>query len=366
MANYVIGTASGGYYNYRGANNPPYAFGSSVGLGAQHIQNFSIQLASNSGTGTVYGTIWNSAGNVVWRSGATSVGVDTSAPFGRVTWSPETYISDAYYFGFLKAAGSQINWDVVNGDNSTITGNDAIGTSGTGTIYRRLVGDINYYSVSVPAAPSVSSTPYNGGVTISFSSNGDGGEGIYAWQYSTDGSNWYGIGSNPFNVGGTNGVALTVYVRGVNVVGAGPAGSATSTPRTVPTAPQSFAASNSTFGRLALSWAAPASDGGESINGYRLRTGLTVGSGTVLYDGTATSFNHDGLSPYTDYSYNIVAYNDAGEGAGTTLTAKTLGGIGKVWNGTSYVTVLPKVWNGTAFVDAQARMWNGTEWKHGI
>jgi hypothetical protein len=70
--------------------------------------------------------------------------------------------------------------------------------------------------------------------------------------------------------------------------------------------------------------------------------------------------------PYEDYSYTVTAANAVGEGAAASLTAKTLGGIVKIWNGTTYSTALPKVWNGTAWVNAQARVWDGSEWKYGI
>jgi hypothetical protein len=70
--------------------------------------------------------------------------------------------------------------------------------------------------------------------------------------------------------------------------------------------------------------------------------------------------------PYENYSYTVTAANAGGEGTQASLTIRSLGGIAKIWNGTSWITTLPKIWNGTAWVDAQARMWNGTEWKHGI
>jgi hypothetical protein len=92
----------------------------------------------------------------------------------------------------------------------------------------------------------------------------------------------------------------------------------------------------------------------------------------VLQNTGATSYTHTGLAPYTDYSYTVTARNDAGEGAAASLTAKTLGGVAKVWNGTAWLTTLPKVWNGTAWLDSQARMYDGVgatedaKWKHGI
>lgn len=215
---------------------------------------------------------------------------------------------------------------------------------------------------SVPGAPGVSSTPNNGFISVSYSAPGsDGGTGITSYQYSANGGAWTTTPSNPFNISGANGTAITVAVRAVNGAGEGGSTSTTNTPRTVPTAPTSFAGNNSTFGQLVLSWAAPSSNGGAALTTYKLFNGATL-----LQNSLSTSYTHTGLLPYTDYSYTVVASNVAGDSPVASLTVKTMGGIAKVWNGTTYVTVLPKVWNGTTWTDAQARMWNGTEWKHGI
>jgi titin len=189
----------------------------------------------------------------------------------------------------------------------------------------------------------------------------NGGNAISSYQYSTDNTNWSTVPSNPFSVSGTNGTSITVYVRAVNDAGAGPSASTTNTPSTSPGAPTSFAGDNSIFGQISLSWSAPVSNGGASITSYVLRNGSTI-----LQNANSTSYVHTGLSPYTDYSYTVTAVNSSGEGSAASLTIKTMGGIAKIWNGTTWVNVLPKVWNGTSWVDAQARMWNGTEWKHGI
>jgi hypothetical protein len=220
-----------------------------------------------------------------------------------------------------------------------------------------------------PTAPTASSTPYNGGITVTYGAPSyDGGSAISYYRYSTDNANWTTTPSNPFNVSGTNGTALTVYVQAVNSDGiASPSASTTSTPRTTPSAPTSFAGSNATFGQLTLSWAAPSSNGGNAVSSYVLRTGSTV-----LQDNASTSYTHTGLAPYTDYSYTVTAKNAAGEGTAASLTVKTLGGVAKVWNGTSWVVVLPKVWTGAVWADSQARMYDGVgatedaKWKHGI
>lgn len=304
-----------------------------------------------------------------------------------------TYSGDAS--GTTNFTNSQASGTVVNrGDlvydypyatssYDTSPGNKTYGGTLSGT-YNGVTPSFSTGSIAIPARPSqaptaptsVSATPNNGSISVSFAAPTTAGSGgVDYYQKSSNNSTW-STATNPFTISGTNGTLTTGYVRAVSVYGgAGPSASASATPRTVPTAPTSFAANTDTFGQIGLSWAVPSSNGGASISGYRLRTGTTLGAGTLLYEGTGTSYTHTSLSPYTDYSYNIVAYNVAGESTDTTnatLTAKTMGGIARVWNGTSWVTVLPKVWNGTAWVTAQARMYDNIgateelKWKHGI
>lgn len=254
------------------------------------------------------------------------------------------------------------------GSYNSSPGNVTFSATVTGT-YNGVTPSVSA-SVAIPARPShpptaptsVSATPGNGSISVSFSAPSDTGTGgIAYYQQSSDNSTWT-TATNPFTISGTNGTSTTGYVRAVsNYGGAGPSASASATPRTTPSAPTSFAGNNATFGQLTLSWGAPSSNGGASVTSYVLRNGSTV-----LQNSTATSYTHTGLSPYTDYSYTVTAANAAGEGTAASLTIKTMGGIAKVWNGAAWVTTLPKVWDGTTWVNAQARMWNGTEWKHGI
>jgi hypothetical protein len=223
-----------------------------------------------------------------------------------------------------------------------------------------------------PGAPTVSSTPNNGSITVSYGApsfygganppvSGDGVTISY-YQYSTDNATWSTTPANPFTVSGTNGTALTVYVRAVNNFGlAGTSVSTTSTPRTVPSAPTSFSANSATFGQITLSWGAPSSNGGSGVTSYILRNGSTV-----LQNSTATSYTHTGLAASTTYSYTVTAVNVAGESTAASTSATTIGGYSKVWDGSSWVTLFPKVWTGSQWAEAQARVWNGSEWKHGI
>ena len=233
-------------------------------------------------------------------------------------------------------------------------------------------------AVAIPARPShapsaptsVSATPNNGSITVSFAAPTDTGTGgIDLYQSSADNVNWSNIpdGVTSFTVSGTNGTATTGYVRALsNYGGYGPSASGTATPRTTASAPTSFAANGATFGQLGLSWATPSSNGGAAVSGYTLIRTSPGTATTLLTNANQTTYTDSSLLPYTDYTYTVAAVNAAGTGTTATVTQKTLGGIAKIWNGTTWVVTLPKVWNGTTWTDAQARMWNSTEWKHGI
>jgi titin len=302
------------------------------------------------------------------RTTPNSPGVSSTPNNGSISVSYSAPASDG---------GNAISSYQYSTDNSTWTTTPSNpftinGANGTAiTIYVRAVnaagggGSASTASTprTTPGAPTnVTSTPGNGSVSIAFGApSSDGGNAVSAYQYSTDNSTFVATPSNPFTINGANGTPITIYVRAVNAAGGGTSASATSTPRQPPSAPTSFAGNNATFAQIGLSWGAPSSNGGNAVTSYVLRNGSTI-----LQNSIATSYTHTGLLPYEDYSYTVTAVNAGGEGTQASLTIKTLGGIAKIWNGTSWVTTLPKVWNGTSWVDAQARMWNGTEWKHGI
>jgi len=329
----------------------PYVFADRVDfyLGVRLQSEYAISDDSNK---------FSISGN--WSRGASSISVSTPSGGGTDTlWS--------------EAVGSGHLYRVYGSPGQTLTASVSSYIEDLFQYNKR--ASVSYSeSARIPAvAPSavtsLSSSPYSGGISVSFGGPSyDGGSAIAYYQYYYDGIGWTTVPSIPFNVPGTNGVARTVYVRAVNSDGIdGAVASTTSTPRTVPSAPTSFAANNSTFGQLTLSWGAPSSNGGATVTSYVLRNG-----GTVLQNSAATSYTHTGLAPYTDYSYTVTAVNAAGEGAAASLTAKTLGGVAKIWNGTTWVTTLPKVWNGSTWLNSQARMYNGVgatedaKWKHGI
>ena len=91
----------------------------------------------------------------------------------------------------------------------------------------------------------------------------------------------------------------------------------TPTPAPQPSAPgaPSGLGATSGNGQIALSWSAPASDGGSPLTGYRIYRSTT--SGTETYTGvTVTSTNYtDSVGTYgTTYFYRVSAVNSVGEG----------------------------------------------------
>ena len=174
-----------------------------------------------------------------------------------------------------------------------------------------------------PGTPGVSSTPSDGKVTIDYSAPAsDGGAPITTYEYSTDNSFWITTPSDPFDIYGTNGTAITIYIRAGNAQGlySVTSGSATSTPRTTPGAPGvSSTASN---GAISVTYSAPASNGGNAISSYQYST-----DGTNFSTTPSNPFSVSGSNgtPITVY---VRAVNDAGPGSSgsTTNTPSTAPG----------------------------------------
>jgi hypothetical protein len=227
-------------------------------------------------------------------------------------------------------------------------GNSAAAVSGTVT------------TPTVPGTPSVTATAGIRQITVTFPAPSDGGSGITSYNYSLDNVNWSGaISSGHVITGLANGTTYTVYVRANNAVGSSGSGSASATTPALPSTPTGLSADATTFGAIGLSWTA------SSGSGYTV-TYTIARDGTTLGTTTSTTFNDSTVAPYTAYTYTVTAGTSVGSSGAASVSVTSMGGIAKVWNGTSYVVTLPKVWNGTTWIDAQARMWNGTEWKHGI
>jgi fibronectin type 3 domain-containing protein len=180
---------------------------------------------------------------------------------------------------------------------------------------------------TVPTAPqNLQASPGNGQITLSWtapSSNGGStvtnyrlyrgsvsGEEIYLTQVS-------GTTLTYTNTGLTNGQTYYYKVTAVNAVGEGSSSneaSAAPTSATKPTAPQNLKAVAVAGKNIDLSWAAPSSDGGYPITGYKIYR--STSSGKEIYKTTVTTltFRDSGLKAGTKYYYKVSAVNAIGEG----------------------------------------------------
>ncbi|MBI0583910.1 MAG: fibronectin type III domain-containing protein [Methanomassiliicoccus sp.] len=94
-----------------------------------------------------------------------------------------------------------------------------------------------------------------------------------------------------------------------------PSGSVSAMPYTVPSAPSSVIVTGGTR-NITVSWAAPTSDGGASILGYRVHLTDLAGTITMTFDvGLSYLLVIDPLSDGTIYVATVTAYNIAGDGA---------------------------------------------------
>ncbi|MDR1342514.1 MAG: fibronectin type III domain-containing protein, partial [Prevotellaceae bacterium] len=199
--------------------------------------------------------------------------------------------------------GSAITkYEVKKGDDGWITASSSTGHTFTGLVngksYTFQVRAVNVAGGGTaailtdtpragPDAPQrFAATPDSAKVTLSWSAPAsNGGSAITGYKVQKNNDGWITASSSTGHTftGLTNGTAYTFKVRAVNAVGDGVAAILTETPRTVPTAPQRFAATPDSA-KVTLSWLAPASNGGSAVTGYKVKKGddgwITASSST--------------------------------------------------------------------------------------
>lgn len=138
------------------------------------------------------------------------------------------------------------------------------------------------------------------------------------------------IGTNTSYVDAGLGASQTRFykVTATNAAGESLASNeASATTIGVPTAPLLPSATGGTK-NVTLSWSAPASNGGSAITGYKIYSGASSGSETLLATiGTNTSFVDATLSNNQTRYYKIAAVNAAGVGAYSTEVSATTNSV---------------------------------------
>lgn len=392
MATLTIGTASGGYYNFRGVNSPPYAVGSDVVIATTGgdiniastlegivVTQLTFQVAANSGTSTYYGNIWNSSGTSITNSAGVAAAADTAAPFSAKTFnlSDQYFPRSTVYAGFSRAAADDANWDVVNGNNSTRIGNTAgsapsgLTGTGTGTVYRRLVGTLTYtaYDAGNISQSVTQTADKTARVTYAGTAGTYGKNVVIDWgDGSTDTSFTVAAGATPalqshtYATAGTRTITTTISYANTAVGLPNITLTTSFTTTTVPGTPTGLTVTPGTAAtsvtQAVASWTAPASN--PAITSYEYSfdgsTWTTTGSTGATY--TAT-----GLSKYTSYTIYIRARNTWGAGGSTSATFTTFGGRYAVYNGSDWVDkYVVGIYGGGTPVSTPVLTFDGTTW----
>jgi hypothetical protein len=173
-------------------------------------------------------------------------------------------------------------------------------------------------------------------------------------------------------------------VTASNIAGTGPA----SAPLTfvtpgLPGAPTLFNATPGS-GSIALTWGAPATDGGSAVSSYTMSCmggggGSSAWPGNVIYN-----FSFGGLTNGTAYTCNVAANNTMGRGPASTLIATPIGatpvptappptptpapvsGFTQLAVGTAFTSAsIGSANNYGGIVSGQLNAWNGTSWGPG-
>lgn len=349
MATLTIGVDGGsGFFNLRGTNTAPYAMGSSVviqntggdinttgGYEGVVFTQLTFQASGNAGTSSLYGNIWNSAGTSITNSAAVSAAADAVAPMGSKTFN----LSDQYfatpqtvYVGFSRAASQGAGWDVVNGNNTTRISNTAgsapsgLTGTGTGTVYRRLVGTATYTLYNAGNISQSASQTSNLTVTLTFAGNSPTyAKNIsIAWGDGTTTTTTVAAGATPatqvktYDSAGAKTITTTLSHASTSVGIPNITLTNAVTVYTVPGSPTSLTATAASTSQINLSWAAPSYVGSGTVT-YQLYRGATL-----IYNSTGTSFSDTGLTAGTSYSYSVYATNTWGQGSPSTTSATTL------------------------------------------
>ena len=184
-------------------------------------------------------------------------------------------------------------------------------------------------AVAAPTAPrSVTAMPRNASVKLSWlapASNGGATIDKYVVQRARAGGPWRTI-AHPITrrytaTGLPNGTRYSFRVRAHNRAGWGSFSAAVkAVPRAVPTAPRAPTATpgNET---VTLAWLRPSSNGGSTVDKYRVQRAVAGGSWKTIASPTARSYTTKALANGTRYNFRIRAHNATGYGAFSTIAS---------------------------------------------
>ena len=310
---------------------------------------FKVAAVNSVGTGTqtsstgsrtpAAGTAPSQVGTVTPTAGDTQVALSWSAPNAPIGSPITDYVIE---FSTDNATFTTFNDGTTTGTSATVTGLtngtqyyfrvSAVNSIGTGTASSSVTATPS--APGVPGAPqSPAATRGDTQVALSWSApSSDGGSTItgYKVYQSTDDVSFTEVatpsGTSQTITSLTNGTTYYFKIAAVNSTGTGAQTSSVSAvPATTPAAPTSVSGTNGDTESV-ISWTAPTDTGGAAITGYKIKCGATSGypgNATVYHQqNTNTTYTKTGLTNGTQYSIQVAAVNDVGDGAySSTATA---------------------------------------------
>ena len=247
-----------------------------------------------------------------------------------------------YPTSYPYAQAAQLN-DVTSGSNGSC-GGTYLCTSTVGYDGPTGLGTPNgtgaFVSYAVPAAPTaVAGTVGDASALVSWHAANGNGHPVTGYTVTSTPGGFTCTTTGTLNCtvsGLTNGTSYTFKVTATNIVGTGPASAASAAviPATVPGAPSGVAGTPAD-GSVALTWSAPASNGGRAISGY---TATSSPLGKTCTTSGSLGCTVLGLANGTPYTFTVRATNSIGTGApsaaSTSVTPVTVPGA-------TYVVLTP-------------------------
>ena len=321
---------------------------------------FRVAAVSAAGTG-LYANLVGTLTPATVPGAPTSVSATPASGQLALNWiAPASNGGEAITDYLVETSTDNANWTAVSHTPTTATTIVVTGlTDGTPYYYR--VAAINVVGTGAfgdggPATPAVAATapsaptgvgavPATGQLTINWTvPTSDGGSPLsdYLVEYSIDNTNWTVVAHTPSTAtslvatGLTDGTPYFLRVAAINAIGTssyGIGGPATPAPvLTEPGAPTEIRGIPGNT-QLAISWTAPASDGGSAITDYLVEISTDNTNWVVVPHtaSTATSLIATGLINGTPYYIRAAAINAIGTsayGTGGPSTPATTGGGG--------------------------------------